>query len=274
MLTLVQNMCYLEDMTTRIGIAGDWHGNLPWALAQVTRFASEGITEVLHLGDFGLLDDEEGLDYLGQLNAALTKNHINMLVTLGNHENFWMVDAMQPIQDGEFAGWLTYDGLTNLLFASRGQRWVREGVSFVSLGGANSINRFDLMENINWWAGEQISYGDVYNTIAGGPADVFIAHDCPAGVELFGDNKGDDGSWSVEAMNYAAHSRDSLRVAVDAVKPGILFHGHYHHYLDQTTTLVDGEGEGYNLRTIGMDKDGSENNIGILDLPSQVFTVI
>jgi hypothetical protein len=266
-------MCYLKDMTTRIGIAGDWHGTLSWALTQVTRFASEGITEVLHLGDFGLLDDELGLEYLNTLNAALADANMNLLVTLGNHENFWMTQTMTTSQNPEYDGWLVYEKLTNIMFAPRGHRWTRDGVSFVSLGGANSINRFDLMENINWWAGEQISYGDVYNTIAGGHADVFIAHDCPTGVELFG-NKGDDGSWSVEAMNYAAHSRDSLRTAVDAVKPDVLFHGHYHHYLDVVTDLTDSDGNTYPLHTIGLDKDGTTQNIGVLELPAKVFTLL
>jgi hypothetical protein len=260
-------------MTTRIGIAGDWHGNLPWAVSQVTLFAENNINTVLHLGDFGLLDDDEGISYLHTLNDALDTAGINILVTLGNHENFWMVDGMSAVKTGEFAGWLVLPDVPRIMFAPRGHRWEWEGVSFVSLGGANSINRYDLMENINWWAGEQISYGDVYNTIAGGAADVFIAHDCPAGVSLFGEDDNDI-RWSVEARAYAAKSRDALRSAVDAVKPSILFHGHYHHFLDLSTPLMDAEGVAYTLRTVGMDKDGTTQNAGILELPSKAFNLI
>jgi len=61
---------------------------------------------------------------------------------------------------------------------------------------------------------------------------------------------------------------------VDAVKPAILFHGHYHHFLDLNTEMVDGEGENYMLHTIGMNKDGEAENIGVLELPSKVFTLI
>lgn len=264
--------------TSLIGIAGDWHGNTPWAVARLNDLAERGVDIILHLGDFGIWGDEAGLSYLTAVNSILGTNNQKILVTLGNHENYVMVGALQVITDGDFEGWMVNPELPNILYAQRGQRWIWEGVSFVSLGGANSIDRYGRTEGINWWGEEQISYGDVYRTVEGGHADIFISHDCPEGVNLFGthrDNCGDSGNrWSEDALEYAQHSRVSLRAAVDAVQPDLLFHGHHHHYIDQVTDLIDGEGNGYSIHTIGLNKDDDPDNIGVLELPAKKFTIL
>lgn len=260
-------------MTYTYGIAGDWHGNLPWAIKSLGEFHSAGITEALHLGDFGLFGDDDGIEFILTVNEMCAKYGITLLVTLGNHDNWVMFDAFVAIEDGQYDGWLHNPLFPNVLYAPRGHRWEREGVSFVSLGGANSIDRYGRVEGINWWAGEQISYGDIYQTRAGGYADVFLAHDCPQGVNLFDTHRSDD-KWSAEAVEYAQHSRVATRQAVDGVKPAMYFHGHYHHYLDQVTTLTDEDDVSYDLRTIGMDKDDCDNNLGLLELPSMKFTIL
>lgn len=263
--------------TTRIGIAGDWHGNTAWAVACLQDFAQENITAILQLGDFGIWHDEAGQEYLATLNRILAENGQHLLVTLGNHENYVMVATLVTLTEGEFAGWQVNPEFPHVLYATRGQRWEWEGVSFVSLGGAHSIDRYTRTEGINWWAGEQISYADVMRTAAEGHADIFISHDCPAGVDLFGTHRDNETGpkWTEQALDYAAGSRNDLRAAVDAVKPDILFHGHYHHYLDTVTELVDAyDGTNYNLRTVGLDKDDCSNNLGVLELPSKEFTII
>lgn len=264
-------------MTTRIGIAGDWHGDKDWALARLEDFRAAEVRLILHLGDFGIWQDENGDNYLNSLNVTAEANGQKLLVTLGNHENYAMVDALVTLTSGEFAGWQVNPELPNILYATRGQRWEWDGVSFVSLGGANSIDRYTRQEGINWWPEEQISYGDVMRTAQGGYADVFLSHDCPAGVPLFDeghDTQVTGARWTEAALDYAAHSRVDLRAAVDDVKPGILFHGHYHHYLDLNTTLKGWKGEDYDLHSVSMGMNGQATNIGVLELPSKQFTLI
>lgn len=263
----------ITDSLTRVGIAGDWHGNTNWAVARLDDFATAGISIILQLGDFGIWHDEQGATFLSSVNATAAKNGQKVLVTLGNHDNYEMVSALTPITEGEFTGWEFEPSLPNILYATRGQRWEWAGVSFVSLGGAHSINVADLTEGIDWWSGESISYGDVMRTANGGYADVFLSHDCPSGVELFSDHR-DDSKWSVEALNYARRSREDLRAAVDDVKPSVLFHGHYHHYIDTVTELTDYTGENYTLHTIGLNKDKDANNIGILVETTKEFTIL
>ena len=242
----------------RIGVAGDWHGDTGWAKQSIEKFGENGIKHVLHVGDFGFWPGNSGKKYLHKVNKALTQQDITLYVTLGNHEDYVQVSVFKdhPVMEG-----FTYNpDYPRILVAKRGARWEWNGVSFVSLGGANSINFTDLREGIDWWREERISLGDVYNTVAGGHADVMIAHDCPMGVNIVGSHRDADQGWSPEGLLYAQESKMALRQAVDGVKPGVLFHGHYHVFRDLTTDLYDGV-EGYTLRSIGLDMNGFDGNL-------------
>lgn len=58
----------------------------------------------------------------------------------------------------------------------RSHRWEMGGRSFVALGGAPSVNRLKLTEGIDWWPSEVIQEEHVEATIAGGHAEVMLAH--------------------------------------------------------------------------------------------------
>ena len=247
---------------------GDVHGNGGWVRKRLLDFADLGITKILQLGDFGLFSSNNADKYLHRVNKILAENGQTLFVTLGNHEDYVRVSRFQTLQDGENAGWQYEKAYPNILFAPRPHRWEWSGVSFVSLGGANSIDRIYRTENISWWPGEQISLGEVWNTREGGHADVFLAHDCPSGVPLFGGHKAGTGNWGYEDIAYAVKSRDSLRDAVDVVKPDLLLHGHYHFLADYTTELLDNVDEKYTLHSVGLNKDEEKNNIAVLTLPT------
>jgi hypothetical protein len=257
-------------MNNYVGIAGDWHANKGWARLRLLDFADLGIKRILHVGDFGVWDNNPNRDkYVHRVNKILGENHQTLYVTLGNHENYNRVSRFETVVDGPDEGWLTEKAYPHIRYAPRGHRWEWESVSFVSLGGANSIDRAYRYENVSWWQGEQIHVGEVQRTLQGGHADVFIAHDCPAGVPLFGGHKTSPGSrWSMEDFEYAQKSRASLRTAVDGVKPELLLHGHYHFKADYTTTLEDAKGIPYTLHSVGLDKDESKDNIAVLTLSS------
>jgi hypothetical protein len=257
-------------MEDYIGVAGDWHGNKGWARMRILDFADLGITKILHLGDFGVWNGNSGDKYLHRVNHVLNDNNQKIYVTLGNHEDYVRVSRFSPVLEGPDKGWFHERAYPNILYASRGFRWEWSGTSFVSLGGANSIDRAypHRIENFSWWSGEQISYGDVIRTREGGYADVFLAHDCPEGVPLFGGHKAGKGNWSYEDLEYAEKSRKSLRSAVDRVQPRLFLHGHYHFLADYTTYLEDELGSYYPLHSVGFNKDEEKDNIAILSLPT------
>lgn len=259
-------------MTIR-GIAGDWHGNEEWAVKMLALFADRGVERIYHLGDFGLWHDDQGMSFMAAVNKACGDAGMVIDVTLGNHENMVMFDAM-PRNDI----FRVMDQFPNIRYFERGARWTDGNLSFVSLGGANSIDRFTRHANINWWEGEQIGYGDIMRTREGGFANVMLTHDCPAGVAVVNDDDDSHGEgrlpWSEEAKEYAQHSRVAIRAAVDAVKPDVLFHGHFHWSATLTTDLTDSEGNPYTLKSVSMGKDEQAGNIGLLDVTNGSFELI
>lgn len=261
------------NKTTDCGIAGDWHGNTLWAVMALDQYAIAGITHILHVGDFGFGfgGGDRGEDYLRDIQNALVQNNQIIYVTLGNHENYVMISSF--VNHPEMPGFVFNPDFPNILVATRGARWDWNDVSFVSLGGAASIDYEGRTEGINWWSEERISLGDVYRTIEGGHADVMIAHDAPTGVNLFGSHREARSQWSVEGLAYADQSRDMMRQAVDGVKPDMFFHGHYHHYLDEVVNFNDGV-EGYSYRNVSLGKDGQANNMSVLDLVSMQVSML
>ncbi len=248
-----------------VGIAGDWHGNLTWAVSAVNEFDRAGIDTILHLGDFGV-GFKNGDAYLRVLNQILIKNKQTIYVTFGNHEDYVRIAGMNVRDDG------LIEIASNILGFPRGYRWVWEGRSFVSLGGANSIDKEFRLEGISWWAEEQISMGDAYRTMDGGFAEIMLAHDAPTGVPIPENHRS---NWSREALAYAAQSSDTLRAVVDVVRPTMFFHGHYHIYYDKLVTLGDFvANDVYKTRYIGLDRDTESNNIGVLRLADLDFKIL
>ena len=48
----------MERVPERIGVAGDWHGNTPWATRAIRKISAllpaGGPRVIVHLGDFGI----------------------------------------------------------------------------------------------------------------------------------------------------------------------------------------------------------------------------
>jgi hypothetical protein len=268
-------------MNTLIGLAGDWHGNRGWARLRLLDFAVAGVKTIFHLGDFGIFPGNSARKYIHRLNGILRENDQELLVTLGNHEDYVQVSAMKPVTDGQWAGITVYNpDYPHIKYFKRGVAFEIEGVKFLSVGGANSIDRFypHRIPNISWWEGEQISLGDVYRSVesAGDGVDVMLAHDAPAEVPLFDGHKSGAGSsnWSFSDLEYAQKSREALSQIIPVARPKMYLHGHYHFFADLDVPLKDWEGNEYTMRSICLDMDDNPNNIGVLELPTKEFTVL
>lgn len=249
------------DTKNLVGIAGDWHGDLPWAINSVRIFSEAGIKDILHLGDFGIFSDPEGEDYLNLVSHELRQLKMRILVTAGNHEDYTRINATPVSTDG--LQWMT----DVIAVMPRGFRWEVSGRAFVSLGGAASINFPDLKEGISWWREEAITAGDIYRLAAGGPADVMLAHDAPLGISALEDSHRTGKKWSVEGLAYSEESRRMMSAAVDIVRPMMFFHGHYH--LDYRETVMMGGGAvTFDVDCVGMNMNGRERNLVALNASS------
>lgn len=252
----------------RLGVAGDWHGNRTWALRCVHAFADAGVGEIYHLGDFGIWPGPHGREYLLDLEAALESHAMKLYVTPGNHEDYDQIEELPSLDLGHDIGevqWIT----DHIAVLPRGHRWERSGWSFVSLGGAPSVDRWSRRDGVDWWPAEAITDADVARVITGGPADVMLAHDAPdsalgtRGVASV--LRGNPVGWPAHALRYAAEGRDRMTAAFLAVEPRLFLHGHYHLKDEARIDQFD-----HPTHIVSVDCDGApDGNLVLVSLPDR-----
>lgn len=258
---------------TRIGFLGDTHGSAQVVLAALKRFFAEDITQIYQVGDFGFWPGKHGGVFLTYVNTLLSKNGQTMYVTPGNHEDYTQIKSWQVHEDG----WMR--ARSNILVAPRGHRWTVDERSFVSLGGAPSVDRKWRLRNQRssghplWWAEEAITSEDILKTISGGSADIMIAHDAPLGVPQIEEGiEGNPGGFAPEDLEYALQGRKDMLSVVDIVRPKLFFHGHYHFKVDDRLEIFnENTGLSDTTRVYGLSADGRPFSSGILNLETLSF---
>lgn len=257
-----------------IGVAGDWHGNTFWAKQSLAAFNAAGIKHIFQLGDFGIWGGHDGASYIRKVNKYLTDNDQILYVTLGNHEDYVRVNATKIASDGT----MWYQGNKRIKLLPRGFRGTVGAYmerSWVSLGGANSIDFKGRREGISWWREESITVADVYATASGGKAELMFCHDAPAGVPIEYDRKSQDAGWHADEVRYSNAGREILRQAVDVVQPNVLFHGHHHIFQDVNLELTDfATKETYEMRSIGLACDGMKKSAMIYNVIEDTYVLL
>jgi hypothetical protein len=142
-------------MMKKIGLAGDWHHNLQWALFAIKHFNSYSITDIYHVGDFGIYSHTSGQHYLDAIQNICEDLGTRILITPGNHEDYDLINSLPVGENG------LQKLRPNILLMPRGYRWEIDGRTFVSLGGAASITFTSQTAGVDWWPEEQITYEDV-----------------------------------------------------------------------------------------------------------------
>ena len=224
---------------TVLMLAGDWHGNLPWAERVIEHAAAREVDTILQLGDFGYwVDDPQTDEYLSVIDQTAGSAGIRLFWLDGNHEDHTRV-----------ADWVDTSRFPNIRYLPRGHRWQWWGLTWMSVGGAMSVDKYYRVEGESWWPGEELTDADVEYASRDGEVDVIVSHDCPRGVDIPGvgpDTKGGArGNWPADILAEAQRHRDKLATICAATTPGWLFHGHYHipytGSLDPTTVMGLGQ---------------------------------
>lgn len=251
-------------MTRRVGLAGDWHANQPWALRALDAFAAEGIDTVYQVGDFGVWPGAKGHRYLTEIHESCARNGIDLFVVPGNHEDYAQINSW-PVDE---EGWICHPDLPLLRYAPRGHVWLDHGVSFGALGGAVSIDKMLREAGKTWWPEEDITADDVDRFIANASAlpnrlDVMLTHDAPNGVRRGGVTPS---YLSPEIEHQARKFRMMLRDAADGGSPRWLVHGHWHMYVRDEFSGLGIAGEEYECQVLGLHMDDHEGNVVTAEL--------
>lgn len=214
-----------------IVIAGDWHGDQGWALAVIRSAARSGAQTILHVGDFAL--DWPGLKrarYEDRLNRRLIECDIELIVSGGNHDNWDTLMKLSPQEDG--LGTFR----SNIRVLPRGGRAQIGGLTIGALGGAYSVDQEHRTEGKDWWANEEPSESEAQRLVDGGPVDVLLTHDAPAGVAI-----AEKFDLPIDVRRRADRTRTLLREVVDSLVPPHVFCGHWHQRRSQEIIHRDGQ---------------------------------
>lgn len=257
-----------------VAFAGDWHGNTGWALRAIRAASKSGHAAIFHVGDFGFWPGAGGASYVRKVNAELVRHDMLMFITLGNHEDYSQTNKAVQVQDAP-KGFRHLPHLPHIIILDRGVRFTLARRSFMSIGGANSIDFQARVLGKSLWNDEQISDEDVEAARAGGHVEVMISHDTATGMMDAPDSVSD---WSDEGLAYAQKSSDQLRRVMDEVQPVVNVFGHYHTYINEPKTLrVPFVGD-YTVQAVCLEKEKKEMNVAVMSLsdlsvtPLNVFT--
>lgn len=248
---VLEHATHLTLPDERVAVCGDWHNNIGWVrtIARALPALAPGITTILQLGDWGMKPsvlDSEFMDT--DIDAVI--------VTLGNHEQWGQITPALERHPGSS---VRVSGMTWLL--ARPARLTIGGRNVLSLGGAASVDRYSRIEGLTWWPDEAITDDHVAEAVAGGPADVMLTHESPAGTpvravrEMLRTNP-----WGFpeEALVDSAASRSRVTEVWDAVRSELLVHGHMH--VPGGGAMEDGR------RVASMGRDVQQGNLGFLDM--------
>lgn len=246
-----------------IMLAGDWHGDIDWALGMVSLTAEVGLNFIFHVGDFGIWPGDWGDRYLVHLENKCAEKDVTIFVTPGNHEDWDRIDAMEIAEDG--LQWVS----PHIALIPRGHRWEMNGRTFVSLGGAPSIDYKLRYQGRDWWPNEMITMAMAEKVAADGHAEIMLTHDSPSVsskevMAIINDPNGPN-FWGEAGIAYAKEGRMTLDVAVAGVQPRLLVHGHFH---------VGGIGTDGHNAVVSLDQQRSKKNMMMLDLDVLAFDFV
>jgi hypothetical protein len=238
-------------------LAGDWHGNIPFAMSQVDRIHMAGAHLIVQLGDFGFWrDDPATRKYLSRLDRSLATRDMQLAWIDGNHEDHARLNLLPvDVETG------LRPNTPRITHNPRGYRWVWGGATWMGLGGAHSVDRLDRVPGQSWWPQEYLTYEDVTFASRPGRVDVLLTHDAPLGVDI--PALRGPSLWPVEEIELAQRHQALIAQVAETVHPAALFHGHMHcAYRD---ALRHADGSETQVRGLGADVGQWRENLAFVD---------
>lgn len=171
------------DKVRNIYVRGDVHGNfgfLPYWCEQ-NKTTKEDI--LIILGDSGLNYFLDGR--FDGLKKKISKLPITLFCVRGNHEaRPEDVKGMKCAFIKEISGFVCYQPkYDNIYYALDGGVYIINDKTFLTIGGAYSVDKFYRLEKgYNWFENEQLSFDEqnfLFNLLKGSKVDYVLTHTCP-----------------------------------------------------------------------------------------------
>lgn len=244
----------MVDNLYRFFFAGDTHGSTPQWRYLIRECKNQGLDTIYQCGDFGYWEHTfKGQEYLRVLQQYLEEAGVTAYWIDGNHENHELLrQKYGVIAPGG------YEIRPNIIYQSRGSTKTVNGIKLVFCGGAVSIDKDGRTPGSTWWPEEEVTYTDIDNTIKDGMGcDILVTHDAPLGDypmnNVLNEQLGSVPNQRIHQIFLESYGgRKAIAGIVEAIKPRVLVHGHYHHY---HSDIVD-YGH-FKTKIIGLNMDGT-----------------
>ncbi len=233
-------------------MAGDVHGNTTHMRYLIDVARDQGCDRIFQLGDFGAWEHmSDGRQFMDKVANYARKNAVLVYFLDGNHDKTSLVlekYGNSPDHEGflQVRNWI--------LYSPRGHRWTWDEVSFISLGGAYSVDkdyRVKVLEAQGsgkperyWFPEEEMTDEDMAKILLDvTPVDVMLAHDKP---------RCSVPTWNRKDIPECWPNQDRLQMAVKALTPAHFYHGHLHWLYAQDVDYGDLNGQRQSLHVRGL----------------------
>lgn len=209
-------------MGQKVLLAGDVHADYSHFKYLVKTAVREGCAKIVALGDFGYWPNSKGSagDFVPRADQLVGKHGITLYWLEGNHEDFGALEKKVNLMAAE-----PQKMLPNTWYLGRGCQWEWSGRTFMSFGGAHSVDKEWRTEGFDWFAHELPSYEEQSFGLSRPKVDILLTHDGPYGTVPFIDEDNDQFN---DVYPENQENRKFIDALVGAVQPKALFHGHHH----------------------------------------------
>jgi predicted phosphodiesterase len=244
-------------------LIGDVHRNLNFCERMIHYAAEQSVDLIIQLGDWGFMwpptigfDTAFGGEYVRindeyqRLAEVLESYGQAMWFIDGNHDDHNRLHTLPQ------CGRITED-IHSLVYLHRGSSFVLDGVKFVAMGGAYSVDK-DWRNgphkphwdgrNQSWWPNEEITEEELQRGIAWGSFDVLLCHDKPLSTQARSFRK---------SYPECLPNAERIQRLVESGRPKFVFHGHLH---ERTRQVIDLPG-GWMTLVETLDHDFAEDSL-------------
>jgi predicted phosphodiesterase len=213
---------------------GDTHGDTAWIRHAIHVAKNNGCEKIVQLGDFGFWPHfDDGVRFLDKVSRDVSNAGLELYWVDGNHENHDAIAEM--VHESPQPYLAPVEHKPNIFYLPRGYGWKWDGVRFMALGGAYSVDGPYRTPGMSWWAGETIKDVDVLRATSAKNVDVMLTHDCPYGAAAIDPEGPEDRMKDRWPQSVANMKR--IRMVCDELQPSVLFHGHHHRRYDDLLTV-------------------------------------